>query len=172
MISLLSIFSSMNITVWTAETTIHLAFVTTELCLYDRWQCISLEIKKIEELLRRNLALGTSYWSAHQDCNIIVCTSRHWRRIHIAHGVIHKLRGQLRGKGVSHFIEVKVTTKGGSKILTNFDLVVYGWPHSEPLWLAGVTVGLFFLKNVRKMMKIYFEVSIQKYWKKSQWKDI
>ena len=82
-ISLLSIFSSMNITVWTAETTIHLAFVTTKLCLYDRWQCISLEIKKIEELLRRNLALGTSYWSAHQDCNI-VCTSRHWRRIHIA----------------------------------------------------------------------------------------
>ena len=60
-ISLLSIFSSMNITVWTAETTIHLAFVTTKLCLYDRWQCISLEIKKIEELLRRNLALGTSY---------------------------------------------------------------------------------------------------------------
>ena len=31
-----------------AETTIHLAFVTTKLCLYDRWQCISLEIKKEE----------------------------------------------------------------------------------------------------------------------------
>ena len=38
-----------------AETTIHLAFVTTKLCLYDRWQCISLEIKKEELKLWRNL---------------------------------------------------------------------------------------------------------------------